>query len=225
VENPHIDHPRFLDSLLNGTEQSFLHNGVEGTTFDALAELSGLPTSDIQALYPTTLDVLVAMLNREFRAMYSGIISNIERDPRGGLLSRSYTYIFSEVYERPVARALFLVERNALHDIMRHEHGQMYVPTLEAQQSLVVSLQKAGMIIPEANPTIIAQEIGVISGGLAITAPHHNLGELVAELMTAFGSRYDANVADTTAGKAIFYGWATQLDTAARTPRQKITED
>lgn len=205
-----------LDKILTGTEKSFLQRGIDETTFGSVSKLSGVPVSDIRRLYPTTMDLVVAMLNREFRAMYAGIISNIERDPRGGLLSRSYTYIFNEVYERPVARALFLVERNALHEIMRHEHGQMYVPSLAVQEKLVVGLKKAGMITPDADPGIIAQEIGVISGGLAITAPHHNLGELVTELMTLVGERYDADVSDTTPGKAVFYSWATGLDTATQ---------
>lgn len=206
-----------LDSILSGTEKAFLQRGIDDTTFASVSEMSGVPVSDIHQLYPTTMHLLVAMLNREFRAMYAGIISNIERDPRGGLLSRSYTYIFGEVYERPVARALFLVERNALHEIMRHEHGQMYVPSLTVQEQLVVGLKNAGMIKPEANPGIIAQEIGVISGGLAITAPHHNLGELVTEMMTLLAERYDADVEDTTPGKAVFYSWATRLDTAHHT--------
>jgi AcrR family transcriptional regulator len=208
-----------LDAILNGTEKAFLQRGIDKTTFDSVSEFSKVPVPDIQKLYPNTMDLLVAMLNREFRAMYAGIISNIERDPRGGLLSRSYTYIFSEVYERPVARALFLVERNALHEIMRHEHGQMYVPSLKAQEKLVVGLKNAGMIKRDANPGIIAQEIGVISGGLAITAPHHNLGELVTEMMTLMGERYDADVLDTTPGKAVFYSWATRLDTATQKTR------
>lgn len=208
-----------LDAILSGTEKSFLQRGIDHTTFASVSELSEVPPADIQALYPTTMDLLVAMLNREFRAMYAGIISNIERDPQGGLLSRSYTYIFSEVYERPVARALFLVERNALHDIMRHEHGQMYVPSLKVQEKLVVGLKKAGMIKPQGDPRIIAQKIGVISGGLAITAPHKNLGELVTELMTLVGDRYDADVSDTTPGKAVFYSWATRLDTATQKAR------
>jgi AcrR family transcriptional regulator len=208
-----------LDAILTGAEKSFLHRGIDDTTFSSVSELSGVPVSDIQILYPTTMDLVVAMLNREFRAMYAGIISNIERDPQGGLLSRSYTYIFSEVYERPVARALFLVERNALHEIMRHEHGQMYVPSLTVQKKLVVGLKNAGMIKPEAHPGIIAQEIGVISGGLAITAPHHNLGELVTELMTLVGERYDAEVFDTSPGKAVLYSWATGLDTATQKTR------
>jgi hypothetical protein len=102
---------------------------------------------------------------------------------------------------------------------MRHEHGQMYVPSLKAQEKLVVGLKNAGMIKRDANPGIIAQEIGVISGGLAITAPHHNLGELVTEMMTLMGERYDADVLDTTPGKAVFYSWATRLDTATQKTR------
>jgi AcrR family transcriptional regulator len=204
--------PDAVDVLLKSTEDLFVENGFEGLTIPALSDHAKIPVHTITELYPNPMDILVALLNREFSTMYSGILTNVERDPQGGLLSRCYTYIFSELYERAVPRTLFMIDRNALHEIMRHPHGQMYVPSVAVQERLIVGLQRVGMVKASVNPSLVAQEISVISGGLAITAPHPNLDEIVCDLMTIIGERYDEDVVDTKPGKQVFYQWATSLD-------------
>jgi hypothetical protein len=205
-----------VDHLLTAAEDVFLAGGVSENFREQVSLRSGIPLDVITSLYGNPLDLPVAMLNREFTRMYQGILTNIERDPRGGLLSRMYTYIFTEVYERPVSRTLYMVDRSALHDLMAHQHARNYVPSTLIQRELMENLQKAGMVRHDADPELVSSAITVMSGGLALTAPHPNLGEIVESLMGMLGATFDADVEDTTAGKQVFYSWATSLDTAIR---------
>lgn len=207
-----------LDDLLTQAEQVFLEEGVSETNNHLIAKRSGVPLASILELYPNPLDLQVAMLNREFTRMYQGILSDIERDPQGGLLSRMYTYIFTQVYERPVARTLYMIDRSALHDLMSHQHAQNYVPSLAIQFELMENLHEAGMLKPDIDLEVASSAITVISGGLALTAPHANLGEIVGVLMGMLGQAFDADVPDTTPGKHLFYAWATSLDSSIRPP-------
>lgn len=214
-----IDLGDHLDSLLDSTEKLFLEGGHSAVTLDAVAQGAGVPLEALSELYPTHLDILVAMLNREFSAMYQGIITDVERDPLGGLLSRIYLYTLPQVYQRPTARALYMTDPDTMRIITSHQHAQVYRPTTEIREELIVELMAAGMVKPGSNPTTISSVLSVISGGLALTAPHNNLSEVVGEMLTMFGQRYDAEVSDTGAGKAAFYRWGTLLDVRLRDNR------
>ena len=209
-----------LDEVLTTAENVFLENGIPEDFTPQVSDRTGIARESLSSLYPEPLDLPVAMLNREFTRMYQGILANIERDPRGGLLSRMYTYVFTEVYERPVARTLYMIDRTALHDLMVHQHAKNYVPSGDIQVELVETLQSAGMVRPEIEPELVSSAITVMSGGLALTAPHENLGEIVDSLMGMLGSAFDSDAEDTTPGKKAFFAWATSLDTAVRGPSQ-----
>jgi len=208
----HIDVSEHLDDLLDSAEQLFLESGHAGVSLEAVAQRSSLGVREIQKLYPHPMDILVAMLNREFSAMYRGIVEDVERDPLGGLLSRIYRYTLPQVYQRPTARALYLTDPDSLRVITSHQHAQMYRPTVEIRQELIGELVAVGMIRPGADPQLVSQVLGVISGGLALTAPHDNLSEIVEEMLSMFGQKFDADVIDTTPGKKAFYQWATSLE-------------
>jgi len=207
-----------LDSVLTSAERVFLENGIVDDFVPQVAAQSDVPADTISSLYSQPLDLPVAMLNREFTRMYQGILANVERDPRGGLLSRMYTYIFTEVYERPVARTLYMIDRTALHSLMVHQHAKNYVPSVDIQVDLVQTLQNAGMVRSTVEPELVSSAITVMSGGLALTAPHENLGEIVESLMDMLGFAFDTDADDTTPGKRAFYSWATSLDSAVRAP-------
>jgi AcrR family transcriptional regulator len=205
-----------VDELLTTTENLFLEKGVKETTLETVSQRCGVSLAEVEELYPTAMDLQVAMLNREFTRMYRGIMENVERDPRGGLLSRMYTYILTQVYERPVARTLFMIDRSALHELMTHQYARVYLPSVQIRRELAEKLQEVGMIKPGVDPGLVSSCMTVISGGLALTAPHANLDEIVEALMKMFGQEFDADVSDTRAGKALFYDWATSLETATR---------
>jgi AcrR family transcriptional regulator len=219
VRETHEHSQAVLDELLSTAENVFLENGVKETTLERVSHRCELPLALIEELYPSAIDLQVAMLNREFTRMYQGIMDHVERDPKGGLLSRMYTYILTQVYERPVARTLFMIDRTALHELMTHQHARVYLPTIEIRKELTTKLQQAGMIKPEVDPGLVSASLAVISGGLALTAPHANLDEIVETLLGMFGREFDADVSDTQPGKAIYYEWATSLESTIREER------
>jgi hypothetical protein len=151
------------------------------------------------------------MLNREFQGMYGNIVQNIERDPRGGLLSRMYTYILSSVYERPLAKTLFVIDREALNSIMRNSHSFVYVPNVGIRSELIEGLQSAGMVRADVDARMVSSVLSACSAGLALTAPHDDLDLIIDGLSTLISRGVDADVVDTAPGKAVFFDWATSL--------------
>jgi len=202
-----------VDIILDAAGDLIMNDGYAAVTLASIALRCGVSIDDVTELFPTANDAMVAMLNREFNGMYSVIVQNIERDSRGGLLSRMYTYIFSAVYERPLAKTLYVIDREALNSIMRNSHSFVYTPTIGIQAELVEALQQAGMVRLDVDVRTVSSVLKACSAGLALTAPHDDLGLIIDGLATLLARGVDADVEDTSPGKAVFFDWATKLAT------------
>lgn len=200
-----------VDAVLDTAADLIMNDGYGAVTHASLAARSGVPVEHVIEAFPTANDALVAMLNREFQGMYRTIVESIERDPRGGLLSRMYTYILASVYERPLAKTLFVIEREALNAIMRNAHSFVYVPNVGIRSELIASLQEVGMVRADVDARTISSVLSACSAGLALTAPHDDLDVVFDGLSTLLSRGVDAEVTDTSPGKAVFYDWATSL--------------
>ena len=200
-----------VDAVLDAAADLITNDGYSAVTLPSIASRAGIPIEQVSDTFPSANDAMVAMLNREFQGMYGNIVENIERDPRGGLLSRMYTYILSSVYERPLAKTLFVIDREALNSIMRNAHSFVYVPNVGIRSELIEGLQAAGMVRPDVDARVISSVLSACSAGMALTAPHNDLDLIIDGLSTLISRGVDADVDDTTAGKAVFYDWATSL--------------
>ncbi|MBU1251730.1 MAG: TetR/AcrR family transcriptional regulator [Actinobacteria bacterium] len=200
-----------IDQILSAAADLIMHDGYNAVTFPAIAERSGAARDEVESLFDTPNDVLVSMLNREFSLMYASIVDHVDRDPRGGLLSRMYTYILSSVYERPLARTLFVIDRDALHQIMRNANGFVYMPNVGVRADLIENLQNVGMVRPDIDARMVSSVLSLCSAGLAITAPHDDLDMTIRAIADLLHRSVDADVADTSPGKGVFYEWATSL--------------
>ncbi len=200
-----------VDRILTAAADILMADGYDAVTVDAIAAHSGLAQSEVSELFETPGDALVAMLNWEFAAMYAGIVDHIERDPRGGLLSRIYLYILAGIYERPLSKTLFVIDRDALNRIMRHSHSFRYVPQVGIRGEMIERLQEAGMVRRDIDASMISSVLSVCSAGLALTAPHDDLDLVIRGISDLLARSVDADVADTEAGKRVFYDWATSL--------------
>lgn len=205
-----------VDRILTAAADILMADGYDAVTVDAIAAHSGLAQSEVSELFETPGDALVAMLNWEFAAMYAGIVDHIERDPRGGLLSRIYLYILAGIYERPLSRTLFVIDRDALNRIMRHSHSFRYVPQVGIRGEMIERLQEAGMVRRDIDASMISSVLSVCSAGLALTAPHDDLDLVIRGISDLLARSVDADVADTEAGKRVFYDWATSLTIPSR---------
>ncbi len=200
-----------VDAVLDAAADIIMNDGYSAVTVASISSRADVPADQVEEAFPTANDALVAMLNREFQGMYRNIVENIERDPRGGLLSRMYTYILSSVYERPLAKTLFVIDREALNSIMRNAHSFTYVPNVGIRSELIEGLQAAGMVRPDVDARQVSSVLSTCSAGLALTAPHDDLDLIIDGLATLISRAVDAEVDDTTPGKAVFYNWATSL--------------
>lgn len=197
--------------ILDAASELILSEGFDRVTLQGVARRSQVSAHAIIELFGSFDDVLVSMLNRECTSMYASIVDQIERDPRGGLLSRMYLYILSAAYERPLAKVLYTVDPNALNTIMRNANSFDYVPTIGVRAELIEAMQRVGMVRREVDAPALAQAIRAFAAGLAITAPHHDLDLVVRGICNLIANTADTDVVDTQPGKAAYYEWATSL--------------
>lgn len=200
-----------VDRILSAAADILMADGYDAVSIRRIAAHAGMSEQDVVELFETPGDALVAMLNREFAAMYAGIVDHIERDPRGGLLSRIYLYILAGIYERPLSKTLFVIDRDALNRIMRHSHSFRYVPQVGIRGEMIERLQAAGMVRRDVDASMISSVLSVCSAGLALTAPHDDLDTIIRGISDLLSRGVDAVVEDTTPGKRVFYDWATSL--------------
>lgn len=200
-----------VESVLDAASDIIQNDGYAAVTLQSIALRAGVQVEEVEEMFPTANDAMVAMLNREFHGMYGLIVQNIERDPRGGLLSRMYTYILGAVYERPLAKTLFVIDREALNSIMRNASSYSYTPSIGIRGELIEALQSAGMVRPDVDARQVSSILSTVSAGMALTAPHDDLDLIIDGLSTLLARGVDADVDDTTPGKAVFFDWATKL--------------
>lgn len=209
--------PTDVDRILNAAADILMSDGYDAVTLTAIARGAGIEERELTELFETPSEVLVSMLNREFAAMYAGIVDHIERDPRGGMLSRIYLYILSVIYERPLSKTLFVIDRDALNRIMRSSHSFRYVPQVGIRGEMIQRLQEAGMVRRDIDATMVSSVLSVCSAGLALTAPHDDLDTVIRGISDLLSRGVDApGVEDTTPGKHVFYDWATSLTLPSR---------
>jgi AcrR family transcriptional regulator len=205
------DAPTDVDRILDAAADLIVNDGYGAVTMKSISERCGYSTTELETLFDSSGDVLVSMLNREFSRIYAYIVDHIERDPRGGLLSRVYLYILTALYERPLARTLFIIDRSALNSIMRNGSSFRYTPQIGVRSELIDALQETGMVRRDVDARRLSAVISAFTAGLALTAPHDDLDSVVSGFSDLLARGVDENVSDTQAGKQVFYQWATSL--------------
>jgi len=199
-----------LATILDSTADLVINDGVDAVTFRAIAHRSGIPEVALSDQFASVEQIFVAMLNREYRAMHASIVDNIDRDPRGGLLSRIYFYILTAVYERPLPRALYVTDPAALNRIMRTVHGMQYQPQAGVRSSFIERMIEIGMA-RDVDARTVSAMLSAIAAGLAISSPSDDFDRIVKGIEFSLAELVDADVDDTQAGKIAFYEYASTL--------------
>jgi hypothetical protein len=197
--------------LLDVAATIVANGGFSTLTLEGLAEEAGLPSDELRAEYGGIEPILVLMLNREFTGIYVDIVDHIERDPRGGQLSRIYYYTLAAVYERPLARTLYTIDPDAMNSIMRNANSFGYLPAVGVRATLIETMQSAGMVRREVDASTVSAMLTVFSAGLALTAPHEDIDRVVRGMTDLLSQVVDEEVEDTLPGKRAFYDWALSL--------------
>src|ERR1700712_654707 len=205
VGSPH------LDAVLDAASDLLVNDGFDAVTFRRIASQSSVDEADVHDLFESTEQLLIAMLNREYSGMFRVIVDNIERDPLGGLMSRIYRYVFHAVYERPLARTLYLMDRDGLNRIMRATHGFAYIPQLGIRAEFIDNMKEAGVVRSDVSSAAVSAVVSAVAAGTALNAPHIELDDIVEGLGVLLERAAAADIADSTAGKKVFLDYAASL--------------
>jgi AcrR family transcriptional regulator len=202
------EHSRVLDVAAD----IVANGGFDTLTVESLAEAAEVSPELLIEHFGSLQEALVLMLNREFTGIYVSMVDHIERDPEGGRLSRIYYYTLSAVYERPLARTLYTVDRDAMNAIMRSANSFKYIPGVGIRADLIETMQRAGMVRRDVDAGTVSHMLTIFSAGLALTAPHDDLDRIVRGVTDLLAQVVDGeNIVDTTPGKAAFFEWAISL--------------
>lgn len=204
-----------VDDALDAAADAFVNDGFDAMSFTHIAGRLGVPAEALEELFGSLEQLVVQMLNREYLAMFRAIVNDVERDPLGGRLSRIYRYVLSAVYERPLARSLYLLDRDGLHRIMRATHGFAYVPQLSLRADFIDRMKLAGAVRPEVDSEAISAVISAVSAGTALLTAEHQLSTVVEGLTRLLEDGVDSDEPDTSRGKAEFFAFAASLATDA----------
>jgi AcrR family transcriptional regulator len=198
--------------VLDVASEIVANGGFDSLTLESLASASGLPAGELRDRFGGLEPILVLMLNREFTGIYMTMVDHIERDPDGGKLSRIYYYTLAGVYERPLARTLYTVDREAMNGIMRSANSFRYVPGVGVRADLIETMQRVGMVRRDVDAGTVSHMLTIFSAGLALTAPHDDLDRIVRGVTDLLAQVVDEpGVEDTTPGKTAFLEWAVSL--------------
>jgi hypothetical protein len=117
----------------------------------------------------------------------------------------------SAVYERPLAHALYLMDRDGLNRIMRATHGFTYIPQLSIRSDFIDRMKAAGVVRGDVDSEAVSAVISAVSAGTALLAPNQSLNEVVDGLAQLLERGVDTDDVDTSRGKASFIEYAMGL--------------
>ena len=204
-----------LDEVLDVTAELVVKDSLGAVSIRSVATRLEISDDELLEIFPTLTDLLVSMVNREYVAMFRVVLDNVERDPLGGLLSRIVRYTLTAIYERELARALYMSDPDGLNSIMRASYGLGHTPHLRLRSSFIEQMQLAGMVREDVDPEWITAAVSTLAAGMALTSPHDDLDDIVDGISLMLDRSVDVAVEDTTPGKVVFCEYATSL--ASRT--------
>lgn len=203
--------PGDVEPVLDAASKIVLDDGFEAATLRRIADRAGITEAQLLELFHSPGQLYVSLLNREYAGIFRVIVDHMDRDPRGGLLSRIYLHTLGAVHERPLARALYLADPVALNSIMRQAYGFEYMPRMGVRAEFIDMMKEAGMVRPDIDSGSLSALITAVAAGAALTAPHQQLDPLIDGLTTVLERSADTDAVDTAPGKAAFVNYAAGL--------------
>jgi AcrR family transcriptional regulator len=208
VPSAHPLRQRVLDAACD----VIINDGVPAATLRAVAARAALDAHTIEELYSSQEELLVDVLNREYVGLRRAIAEDVARDPQGGLVSRIFHYALSATYERPLARALYVIDPEGLNIIMRATHGTAALPRLGADRPFLERLQRGGMIRGDVDIASLTAILSAFMYGSALAASAVDIDDMIAGLVMLMERSVDADVTDTEVGKSALFALFGDLD-------------
>ena len=197
--------PTMRQRILDAACDIIVNDGVAAATPRAIASRAQIDQLELDEQYASHEELLVDLLLREYRGLRRDIAEDVARDPAGGLTSRIFHYALSATYERPLARALYVMDPDGLGTILRAIQGTEFAPRLQADEQFLQALQEAGMIRPDVDIRALGAILSAFMFGSALTASSDVIDTTIAGLVMLLERAVDADVTDTEAGKQALY--------------------
>lgn len=199
------------DAVLDAASELVTNDGFDAATVGRISARADVDEEIVRAEFRTDDELFASMFNRERGLVWAIAQDNVDRDPRGGLLSRIYPYTLAGVYERPLARALYLLDRDGLNRILRGSYSFAFVPRFGVSATFIEHMKRVGMVRSEVEPAHLSALLSAMSAGSALTAPDGELDAVNEGLRYLLERAVDADVDDTSPGKIAFAEYALSL--------------
>jgi len=206
-----VAQPVDVEPVLDAAAAIVLEDGFDAANLRRVADRAGITEEQLLELFHSPGQLFVSLLNREYSGIFRVIVDHMDRDPRGGLLSRIYRHTLGAVHERPLARALYLTDPIALNTILREAYGFEYMPRLGVRAEFIDMMKDAGMVRHDIDSNSLSALITAVAAGAALTAPHEELDQLIDGLATVLERAADTDATDTARGKNAFVEYATRM--------------
>jgi AcrR family transcriptional regulator len=206
-----VAHSVDVEPVLDAAAEIVLEDGFDAANLRRIADRAGITEEQLLQLFHSPGQLFVSLLNREYAGIFRVIVDHMDRDPRGGMLSRIYRHTLGAVHERPLARTLYLTDPVALNSILREAYGFDYMPRLGVRAEFIDMMKAAGMVRDDIDSASLSALITAVAAGAALTAPHDELDPLIDGLVTVLERAADTDAVDTSPGKAAFVDYAAGL--------------
>ncbi len=202
------------DHILDAAGDLVARHGFDRVTTAEIAKAAGVAKGVLYLRFTGKDELLDAMLDREFANAVRAVAELVDADPRGGLLSRLYLHSLRAIHASPVLTAFYGAahgESRVVARLVRSRCGSRYPARELVGADFFGELHRAGMIRADIDPATLARLLAVWSIGLAASAPHDDIDDLVAGIGDLVARAVDADVTDSTPGKVAFTELARTL--------------
>lgn len=189
---------------LEAASDLVVNDGIDAVTFRSIAQRARLAEDDLADRYPTPEHLLAELIDHETQGIRRTAADQLERDPAGGLLSRIVRYSLGAMHERPLARALYLLDPESLNRIVRVTHGTDSFPRFSPDIEFLRAMREVGMIRADVDLGDLAAFLAAYMAGTAISTTE-NPDAVVSGVVLLLERGVDADVDDTEPGKRAFF--------------------
>ncbi|MFK5689870.1 TetR/AcrR family transcriptional regulator [Ornithinimicrobium sp. LYQ92] len=202
------------DHILDAAAELVARHGFDHVTTAEIAKAAGVAKGVLYLRFPGKDELLDGVLDREFANAVRSMRTSVEEDPRGGLLSRLYLHSLKAVRASPVLTAFYDSvhgESRVVARLVRRRSGSRYPARELVGADFVAELHRVGMIRGDVDPATLHRILSLWSIGLAVSAPHDDVDELIVGMGDLVARSLDSDVADTTPGKIAFSTFAQRI--------------
>ena len=206
MARPSVD----TEVILDAAAEVLAEHGSKRTTMDDISARAGVAKGVLYLRFDSKAALTRAVVDRESGLALATTRGEVAADPRGGLLSRLFVHSLTALHTRPFLRSLYMEELRP--DQRPNDQKALYRTRLPIGADFVRRMRDAGMVRADLDPEALAANLAVWNVGLARTAPHEDLDQLILGMGELVARAADTDVTDTTPGKECFGRLADELE-------------